>query len=179
MSVWTVMLLVWLLASLDATFVGFRDAAGRNPRVFKKAWFRRALLRGLALGQVASVVVLAWLGVLAWSLDATEVVDLHHKVGGGMVAVYLPYAVVVLGALSVYKLPHPDVSSLATVLVLGPLTLLRPVVILVGAGWGLWQAPTLATGSSVVLAAGLMLALEPMLGRRWRDRAPLSLPPEP
>jgi len=177
MSVAAVVALVWALASMDTTFVGFRDSAGRNPRVRKRTFFRTALLRGLLHGQLACVGVLAWIGLLCWTLDAPTVIAQHRQVGIGMVEVYLPSALVVLGALSIYRVHHPDISSLASVLVLGPLTLLRPVVILAGGMWGLWQAPSMATASSVALALSWMLAIEPWLGRRWRRRDPLGPPP--
>ena len=177
MSPALVAIVLWVLASLDAAFVGFRDAAGRNPRVHKRQFFARAMAMGLGWGQVASLLGLLWLGAVVGSAaDPGAALADQVALAEGMIGIYGAYAAVVLGALLVYAVPHPDVSSLATVLVLGPLTLGRPAVIGVGALWGFVDCPTWRTGLSALLAAGMMLALEPLLGMRWRDRDPLEDP---
>ena len=46
-------LLLWFLATVDAAFIGYREAAGRNALIDKRAYYRNAMLRGAALGQIA------------------------------------------------------------------------------------------------------------------------------
>lgn len=53
-----------------------------------------------------------------------------------MVTVYGPYATVLLVSLLVRLLPSVDVRSASSVIVFGPLTLIRPFVILAGAIYG-------------------------------------------
>lgn len=49
-----------------------------------------------------------------------------------MLCVYVPYAVLSLAALSIQCIPSVDARSMSQVLVLGPLTFLRPLVALAG-----------------------------------------------
>ena len=50
-------LFLWLLATIDSAFIGFREAAGRNALIDKRAYYRRALVRGALVGQVAVLIV--------------------------------------------------------------------------------------------------------------------------
>ena len=159
---------LYLLACLDGSFAGFRAAAGRCARIHKAAFHRRALARGLAASQGAA------LGVGAVALVVGPAQDALLEGVLAALWIYGAYAGAALAALVVYLAPQPDLSSLATVLVLGPLTLLRVPTILAGAG-----AAALAGGGRVGLvaaaAAGAMVAVEPLLGRRFAGRDPLSL----
>ena len=49
-------LLLYLLATCDAAFCGFRAAAGRNALLFKRAYYLRAMGRGALWGQLAVAV---------------------------------------------------------------------------------------------------------------------------
>jgi hypothetical protein len=63
-----------------------------------------------------------------------------------MVIVYGAYAAIVVLALGVYLLHFFELSVLATVVLLGPLTLLRPLLIVSGAAWAvLGTAPPVVT----------------------------------
>ena len=164
---------LYLLACLDGAFAGFRSAAGRNPRLFKGAWTRRHMLRGLAYSQLAAVVVVGFTIATAPNVNAVQQAIL------AMLQVYGLYGGAALLALAVYLLPHPDVSSLATVLVLGPLTLLRVPVIVAGAGWAVLQTRDLPTAACVAVAAAVMVFAEPVLGLQWRRWDPLPPGPPP
>ena len=89
-----------------------------------------------------------------------------------MVQVYGAYATIAIGAMFVYAIPRPEVSSLVTVLILGPFTLLRPVVIVSGAVWAAAADPTLgvivftATAGLLMGSLGKIIAL---LGINPRD----------
>ena len=39
------LLLLWILCLTDAAFAGYRDAAGRDARIFKAELYRRAIRR--------------------------------------------------------------------------------------------------------------------------------------
>ena len=173
-GVFGVLVMMWLLVTLDGAFAGFRDAAGRSPMLRKRRMFRRNIVRGVGWAQVAWCLSSLVLGTIAVSgVDPVGLGASIEAVGGAMLWVYGPYAALVLGALALYAVPHPDVSSLATVLVLGPFTLIRPLVVLGGLAAGIWQADG-GTAVAAVVGCGLVLAVEPVLGRRWRGIDPVD-----
>ena len=161
--------LLYGLATLDAAFCGYRAAAGRNALIDKRAYYRRALWRGILAGQAAVLVAGAALA-LAQASGATW----HElmRIGERMVAVYVPYALVLLAAFALRTLPSVDVRSLTSTLVFGPFTLLRPLVVVTGLVWGLAAAPRPALILVGTLVAFMMLTLEAMLGRAYRDSRP-------
>lgn len=161
--------LIWTLVTLDTGFVGFRVATGRSGRIDKRAHYRRGVARGLVAGQIAVAIAAAAIAVaVASSTDPTSAWESHLAAGRDLAAVYGPYAAAVLASLAIYAIPNPDISSLATVLVLGPFTAIRPLVIVAGAAWTIAnRGPGVETGS-VVIACGLVVALEPVLSGRWR-----------
>jgi hypothetical protein len=163
------------LALLDAAFVGFRDAAGRSPRIDKRAYFRRALARGSGIG----VLVLALFGALAGVLlltagDARTLYGDFEVLAKRLLLVYGTYALAVLGALAVYARRSLESRTLATVLVLGPCTMIRPYVIVAGALWAALSSSRAEVMLMALVSAGAMLVLEPVLGRRWRRTAGVS-----
>jgi hypothetical protein len=85
-----------------------------------------------------------------------------------MLAAYAAYALLVLSALAIYAWPSLEIRTLATVLVLGPCTMLRPYVIVVGAVLGWVSAPRVETAVVAASAALVMLVLPALLARRWR-----------
>jgi hypothetical protein len=66
-----------------------------------------------------------------------------------------------------------DVRTLASVVILGPFTLVRPYVICAVALIGVWKAPSAVVATLVVAACGLQLSLEPWMGRGWRRGTPI------
>lgn len=169
-----ILVLLAVLVLVDGSFCGFRAAAGRNPRIFLWSYYARSMRRGLAF---AVVVVAVFLGAgLALRAGVSESVWLALEDAAlGMVQVYGVFATLVLAALALYGFGAFDLSVLATVLVLGPFTLARPLVILGGAIYG-----GLRTGDPIVLAfaiaAGLVMAsFERILSvghPPWRDTLP-------
>ena len=155
------------LAVVDAGFCGFRNAAGKDPRIEKRRYYRRAVRQGMGLGLlivVASAIVIALLvrtsNLLLWP-------DLL-VVAGRMVMVYGAYATLVVGALGVYLVATGDLRTLATVSVLGPFTLIRPMVIAGGAAFGVYGATDSASVVVASLAALAMILFETGLGRLRR-----------
>ncbi len=162
-----------LLALLDTLLAGFRAAAGRDGRVAKAPYYRAALVRsaiaGLAViaanaGLVAALVVTSADSAAAWG-------DIH-RAGSHLVVVVGAFAMVTLAALAFWVVPHSELRLLPTLLVPGPLTLIRPIVI---AG-GLLSASIHVSRPHVWVAAVVacvsMLGFEHALGRtyarRWR-----------
>lgn len=160
--------LLWLLATIDSAFIGYREAAGRNALVEKRAYYRRALLRGALFGQVAVLVVGAITAiVLATSSDPRALFTRFELVGARMLMVYIPYALILLITFCVRALPSVDIRSITSVLIFGPFTLIRPAVVLAGAAWGVMAAPSAVTMVIVATIVVLMLGLDRVLSW-WR-----------
>jgi hypothetical protein len=87
-----------------------------------------------------------------------------------MLAVYGPYALLVLIALAGYVTLDWRLRYLVSALILGPFTLLRPAIALLGAV----LAAALSHDPVVAVAAGLsvvaVLAVEPLADRFWYAR---------
>jgi hypothetical protein len=166
----------WLLGALvliDGTLCGFRAAAGRNPRLFLRDYYAASLRRGALL---SVLVVGAFLGV-AMLVKATSPVDWSALLlaADAMVFVYGLYAMAVLGALGLYVVGHFDLGVLATVLVLGPFTLVRPLVIVGGAVWACVVAPEPLSIAFCLCAAIVMIGFERLLAfgsPPWRGMLP-------
>ncbi len=156
--------LLWLLATLDSAFIGFREAAGRSALIKKNAYYRRAMIRGALFGQLAVVIVGAIATVvLVSSNNPRALLADFELIGARMLWVYVPYTLIILGAMAIRAFPSVDIRSITSTLIFGPFTFIRPVVVLAGAIWGLLGAPTAITAIFVVLIVCLMLGLERVL----------------
>lgn len=121
---------------LDASFCGFRDAAGRNRLIRKWGYLRRAIITATALGLVVVGLIAATvvLGV-GRAPDPTLMYNRYLVAGATMLRVYVPFTSLVLVALGFFAIPKPHIRSLSTVTILGPFTCLRPFAITAGALW--------------------------------------------
>lgn len=156
-----------LLALTDGGLSGFRAAAGRNPAVFKYRYYRTAVLRGVATGLGALVAIGLVLGVgLLAAGDAGEQYRLLVERGRVMLRVYVPFATVVAGAFALYTIRSVDLRSLLSAGIFGPVTLVRPLVIVGGALAAGWNAP-LDIALGALFAAAAILAIEPVVGHRY------------
>ena len=158
--------LLWLLATLDAMFAGYRDAAGRCALIDKRRYDRRALLRGALAGQVVVVSVGLVVALLyGLSPQPVQLMGALHQAGQQLLVVYVPFALVVCAALLVRVIPSIDGRSLTSTLVLGPCTLIRPAVIVLGISLAIARTPQLATLLLGGLIALLMLGLGYAIGK--------------
>jgi hypothetical protein len=156
---------LWALATLDAALTGYRDAAGRSALIDKRAYYRRAMLRGALFGQVAVGVVGVVVAVLLLlSPEPRALFGELERVGSRMIIVYVPYALIILFTFVVRAAPSVDLRSITSVLIFGPFTLIRPLVVVAGVAWGFLAAPGPATLSLCLLTLSLMLALERVMG---------------
>jgi hypothetical protein len=153
--------LLWLLATVDSAFIGYREAAGRNALIQKRAYFRRALIRGALFGQLAVLIVgVITAIVLATASDPGALFSKFETVGARMLTVYIPYALILLITFCIRAVPSVDIRSITSVLIFGPFTFIRPLVVLAGAVWGVVAAPGSITIAITVLIVILMLGLE-------------------
>ena len=152
--------LLWLLATVDSAFIGYREAAGRNALINKGAYYRHALIRGALFGQLAVLIVGVITAVLLVSSgDSRARFSELEAVGARMLMVYLPYALILLITFCVRAFPSVDIRSITSVLIFGPFTFIRPVVVLAGAVCGVIAAPGAITIALTVLIITLMLGL--------------------
>jgi L-asparagine transporter-like permease len=157
-------LLLWLLATVDSAFIGYRDAAGRNALIDKRDYYRHAMLRGALMGQVAVAIVgIVAIGMLATDPQPARLFESFEQVATRMLMVYVPYALILSITFFIRAIPSVDIRSITSVLVFGPFTLIRPFVVLAGAVWGLWAAPTARVLLLMALIVSLMLGMEYVL----------------
>lgn len=166
--------LLWLLATVDSAFIGYREAAGRNALIDKTAYYRHALTRGALFGQLAVLIVgVITVIVLVSVRDAGFLFSDLELVGARMLMVYVPYAVILLITFGVRAIPSVDIRSITSVLIFGPFTFIRPLIVLAGAVWGVMAAPGAITIALAVLIVTLMLGLGSVLS--WlRSRGLIS-----
>jgi hypothetical protein len=159
-------LLLWALATIDAAFIGYREAAGRSALIDKGAYYRRAMIRGALFGQIAvGIVGVAIAVMLILSPEPLALVHELQEAGSRMLTVYIPYALIILIAFAVRVAPSVDLRSITSVLIFGPFTLIRPVVVVAGVVWSFLSAPSLVTLLLSLLILSLMLSLEWVTGR--------------
>jgi len=155
------LLLLYLLALLDGVLCGLRTAMGRNARIRKRWYYLRATARGLVGAQLVSTVALSALLVVAMiSPHKGDLrLDLQHA-AGRMLRIFLPYAALVLGSLALRGLPSTDIRSASSVFFLGPLTAIRPLVMIVGVASGIATSRLVETRVLGLIILALMLSLE-------------------
>jgi hypothetical protein len=153
-------ILLAALAIVDAGFAGFRAAAGRDGRIFKRSYYARAVVRGAAAG----VALVAALGLLTWLLlsalpSESALWSELLAIGARMLDVFGVYVALVVFALAVYVVPRSEVRILATVAILGPFTLLRPAVVAAAVVWGLLALGPARSAVAIALTIGSSAAV--------------------
>ena len=153
-----ILIILWVLAGLDSMFSGICAASGRNALIDKRTYYVRAMVYGFLWGQVACIVALLILaGAVAISGDQEQVIAEMVAVGQRMATVYCVYAAVVLLTFAVRAVPSVDVRSVTSVVGFGPLTIIRPAVIVAGLIWGLVLMPSPAVAMAAILIALMMV----------------------
>ena len=162
---------LYVLLTLDAMFSGICAASGRDARIDKRSYFLNAMIHGIGWGQVACLLGLLILtGAVYASADPGLAVEQMVRVGGRMVWVYLVYAVIILSFFAVRAIPSVDIRSMTSTVAFGPLTLVRPAVIVLGIGWGLSGGAQTSVAVAGLLIAVLMVPFRTLLNR-WFDLA--------
>ena len=164
------LLLLYLLALLDGVLCGLRTGMGRNARIRKRWYYLGATIRGLVGAQLVSTVALgALLLVLLISSHHGELRRDLEEAAGRMLRIFLPYAALVLGSLSLRAFPSTDIRSASSVFLLGPLTAIRPAVMVAGVVYGISESHLWETRILGLIILALMLSLEFVLNR-WMAR---------
>jgi hypothetical protein len=164
-------LMLWLLATLDAAFAGYREAAGRNALIRKRRYYRRAMIKGALFGQVAvGFAACGALISLALTADRELLLGDYEAAGFRMLLVYVPFALIILLAFLVRSIPSVDIRSITSTLIFGPFTLIRPLVAIAGLVYGVLSAPRLATIVLGAFVLTMMLGLEKALSFSRSER---------
>jgi len=123
-----------------------------------------ALVRGLLAAQAASLLgLLSLFLVLSFSSHPTALRTDLESSAGRMLWIFLPYAAIVLLSLSLRLVPSTDLRSATSVFVLGPLTAVRPVIMIVGVLAGIYSSLFWQTRILGVIVLLLMLSIEIVL----------------
>jgi uncharacterized integral membrane protein len=160
---------IWLLVTLDCALMGFRLAMGRSAAIDKRRYYRRAAVRAGLMGQVAIGAVTTVAVVLAHSGGTTTTGAFNRAmprfilIGGG-------YAALILGASALCAFPSVTLRSALSVVIFGPLTLLRPVVVIVTVGYAVWSEASAPIIVVALLVAVPGVVIEPLLDRRIARR---------
>jgi hypothetical protein len=154
------LLVLYILALLDGLLCGARVCMGRSAVIAKRRYYVRAQLRGLVGAQIISTIALIALLVvaLASAHRAALRADLEAA-AERMLWVFVPYAALVLGNMLLRLVPSTDIRSATSVMMLGPLTAIRPLVMVAGAVYGIWR-------SVLWQMLGLELVLDRLASRR-------------
>lgn len=159
------------LALFDVLLSGTRAAAGRDGRIAKPPYYRAAAVRSLGAGVlviaanallVAALVATAPEPTAAWArmLDA----------GRRCVEVFAAFATLTLLAILFWFAPIRELRIVPTLVVLGPLTLIRPLVVVGGLGYAVLGSTDWRGWVAAVAAGTSMIGIEFVLGRAYRER---------
>ncbi|MDB4958607.1 MAG: hypothetical protein JWO36_6176 [Myxococcales bacterium] len=157
---------LWVLATMDGGFAGFRNAAGRNALIEKRTLYRMAILHGMRAAQLpAALTGVAVIAIVLTASDRAAEVVAIGAAARKLTCVYGAYATLVLVALAVYMIAWVELRVLTTVILLGPFTLLRPFVI-AGGVIAVARISPVEVVACAAIAGISMIALGPCLGRR-------------
>jgi hypothetical protein len=164
---------LFALAILDGAFAGFRSSVGRTGLINHRQADRQAARRGAWLGclLLAPAITLCTCDILIHRARITG----YTQAGEAMLAVYAPYALIVVGALTCYAVLGWRQRYLASAVILGPLTLLRPAVAVLGVVAAAAAGRDLVVTACAALSVIAVLAVEPIADRRWYART-VALP---
>ena len=166
--------LLTLLAVFDGALSGFRAAAGRDGRIDKRPYYRRAIAHGARAGALVVVANVAVAAVLVGTSAAPGATWTEFLRAGTTCAwIFGGFATLTLAAIALWWSPIHEYRLLATVIVLGPLTLVRPIVIIAGLAIAAARAGDPRVWIMAALAGATVLGVEGLLGRahvaRWRQ----------
>ncbi|MFE9423614.1 hypothetical protein ACFYNO_11710 [Kitasatospora sp. NPDC006697] len=156
------------LGLVDAAFSGFRAFAGTDAGIRKARAAVRSALRGLAVGAVLLLApTLTAVLLLATAAHPDRTYAALAAGGRGDLLPLACFAAAVAVSLAGYLLLPFRAGTLAVVIGLGPLTLVRPLVIAAGCLGAVLNGGGAGSLLVGVPAAAAVLAVEPIVHRRW------------
>ncbi|MFE6648801.1 hypothetical protein ACFVJS_19715 [Nocardioides sp. NPDC057772] len=149
-----------LLGLLDGAFSGFRSAQGRDGLVDHTREDRVGMLRGLLLFVLLSAPAAAFLAI---DLFLGQGLEVYLSSAQLFLLVIAPFAAIVLLALAAYGVLRWELRYLASAIILGPCTFLRPYVVATAAVAMVVRAGEVSVAIAATLAVIAVLAVEPVL----------------
>ncbi|MEO1271348.1 MAG: hypothetical protein AAFX99_24915 [Myxococcota bacterium] len=169
------LIVLYALGVVLAGLMGCRHAMARDARIDKGRYLRRSIVFAVGIGQLN--IALAALGLaLGWLINPNpaELLATLHDAGLAALMVYGTYTLIVALTFVGYAVPNTEVRSLVTVAIFGPLTLIQPVVVLLGLVAALAVQPSLVVVVGFVPCVAFMLGFERVLESlevwRWAHR---------
>jgi hypothetical protein len=155
------LLSLYVLALLDGLLCGARAAMGRSAVIRKRAYYVRAQIKGLVGAQIVSTIALGALLLVSMQSEhpATLRADLEAA-AGRMLWIFLPYAALVVANILLRLVPSTDIRSATSVMMLGPLTAIRPLIMIAGVLYGISRSTLWETRVLGLFILALMLSLE-------------------
>jgi len=157
---------VWLLVTLDRALMGYRLAMGRSGLLDKRRSYQRATVGAGLLGQLPLAAVTVVAVILVQRASAATAVEFNEAIGRFLV-VGGCYAAIILATSTLCALPSVTVRTAASVIVFGPLTLLRPLVVVLTVAVAVGPNPSAQLAASGLLVAIPGVTNEPLLDRRF------------
>ena len=158
---------LYLLALLDGLLCGLRTSMGRCALIRKRSYYVRCAFCGAVGAQITSMLALMALALTyTLSLRRNELRADLETGAGRMLWIFLPYAALVLFNLALRLLPSTDIRSATSVFMLGPLTAIRPLIMIAGVLYGISASRLPETRLLGLFVLLLMLVLEFALNRR-------------
>lgn len=158
-----------LLALIDGACSGFRSGVGRTGLVRHRAQDVRDARHGIATVAVLLLPAAITAGV-ALALGARGAN--FSTAGESMLRLLAPYVTAVVLALLAYGVLGWRQKYLAMALILGPLTLIRPLVAIAAGVAGCVAGSSWTVVMVVTFGVGAVLSVEPLMNRRWQVTGP-------
>jgi|GEM_PF-3916282 hypothetical protein len=127
----------------------------------------RSRLVGAQVGSTLALSALLFVALVSAHSGALRL-DLEVS-AGRMLRIFLPYAALVLASLALRAIPSTDIRSASSVFLLGPLSAIRPLMVIAGGAHGFSQSELWETRTLGIFILCLMLSLECAVNR-WMGR---------
>jgi hypothetical protein len=157
-----------LIAITDAAFSGFRSSCGRVGLVNRGRLDAIAAGRGVFVLAVAGLILIVALALAKPS--STGLSEQFNLAGRAMLTIYVPFAFVIVLGLLVYFTLSWRHRFLAVAVLLGPLTLLRPLIAIVGLVLAVASTDSAFIRLTFVVAVCASLIVEPTCEHLWYRR---------
>jgi hypothetical protein len=133
---------MYVLVLLDTAFSGVCAASGRNALIRKRSYYLRSMWHGALWGQPAILLGLLLVTVaVQLSTNKLQALEEAQIAGWRMATVYSIYAIIVMSTFVIRAWPSVDIRSITSTVGFGPLTLIRPVVIVLGVAYAAFSKP--------------------------------------
>lgn len=155
-----------ILSLLDGIFCGFRACAGRYGILNKTDIFLKNGWVGFAIAVLINACSICYYYCsLKFSGQPDKLILDYSTTSQAMAYILLIYSFITVLVMLIWTYPKSEVRELASVLILGPFTLIRPYVILLSLLVSIFYVEHIIVCTGFILATLLQLSLEPILDK--------------